>query len=145
VTVPGSAKELPPGVVVPAGAAGLRLAFTLASQKVELSEAQARQVAPSWTTKDTQIFSPEATAGAWVEARDASGALSFQQNLFDPLGRRVEGPPNPSTGGGWTNGEVCRATAQFSVEVPGDAAEVRVYGSEHASGPTVLLAWYRLR
>ena len=142
---PGSAKALPNGVVVPAAAPALRLTFTLANQRIEATAITARQVVPAWTTKETQIFSPDTTSGFWVETRDTAGTLSYQRNLHDPLGRRIEVAPDPNDPNeGWKNIERCTSTATFRVEIPGDAAEVRVYGSEKSGAATVLLAWYRL-
>lgn len=143
---PGSAKALPSGVTAPKSATAFRITFTLANQRVEPTAIATEDVVPAWTSKDTQIFSPSDTAGFWVETRDAAGTLSYQRNLWDPLGRTTEVAPNPNDPNqGWQNFEKCTSTAEFRVEVPGDAAEVRVYGNEKSNSPTVLLAWYRLQ
>jgi hypothetical protein len=142
---PGSAKDLPSGVTVPPSSPALRVTFSLANQRVEPTAIAAEQIVPAWTSKDTQIFSPSDTSGFWIETRDAAGTLSYQRNLFDPLGRTVEVAPNPDDPSqGWQNFEQCPSTATFRVEIPGDAAEVRLYGNEKSNSPTVLLAWYRL-
>ena len=136
----------PCAAAAPAAAPGLRLTFTLAKQRIEVTAITAEQVVPAWTSKEKQIFSPETTSGFWVETRDTAGTLSYQRNLYDPLGRTIEAAPNPNNPNeGWKNSEQCTSTATFRVKIPGDAAEVRVYGSEKSDAATVLLAWYRLR
>lgn len=142
---PGSAKPLPAGLVVPSGAAAFRIDFELADQRIVPVAIRGRQVAPAWTTKDTQIFSPSETAGFWVETRTAADQLSYQRNLYDPLSRTTEAAPNPQTGEGWNNSTSCRPEASFDVEVPSDGAdEIRIYGNDLLEGSTKLLAWYRL-
>lgn len=140
---PGSAKALPNGLVAP-NAPALRLTFTLANQRIEVTAIAAEQTVPTWTSENTQIFSPDRTSGFWVETRDTAGTLLYQQNLHDPLGRKVEVPPDPDNAEGWSHSEQCTSTASFRVNVPGGAAEVRLYGRERSDSPTVLLAWYRL-
>lgn len=143
---PGEAKALPAGVTVPANVPGLRLTFKLQNQLLELTEIRERGVAPAWISKDTQIFAADTTSGDWVETRDAAGTLTYQGGVFDPLGRTIEAAPDPNDPNShWQNTEVCSATAEFDVEVPGDAVEVRFYGNELSSRPTALFAWYRLR
>lgn len=146
IAEPREAKALPAGVTVPASVPGLRLTFKLENQRLELTGVRDRGVAPAWTSKDTQIFTPEGTSGDWVETRDSAGTLTYQRNLFDPLGRTIEAAPDPNDPNShWQNTEVCKATAEVDVEVPGDAVEVRLYGTELSSRPTKLFAWYRLR
>jgi len=146
ITEPGEAKALPAGITIPASAVGLRLEFKLQNQRVELASIRERGVAPAWTTKDTQIFDPKTTSGDWVESRDAAGTLTFQAGVWDPLARTLEAAPDPNDPNShWSNTEVCSATADFNVEIPADASEVRVYGQELQARPTKLLAWYRLR
>lgn len=143
---PGEAKALPAGITVPSGAAGLRLEFELKDQRVELVGIRERGVAPAWTTKNTQIFAPETTSGDWIETRDATGTLTFQGGIYDPLSRTIEAAPDPNDPNSeWKNTEVCSKTSTFHVEIPGDAVEVRFYANELSSRPTALYAWYRLR
>lgn len=145
VVQPGAAKALPAGVSVPS-AAGLKLTFELKDQRVALVSIRERGVTPAWTTKDTQIFAPDTTSGDWIETRDSKGELTFQGNIWDPLSRNIEAAPDPNDPNStWKNSEVCSKTATFSVEVPGDAVEVRFYANEISSRPTKLMAWYRLR
>lgn len=146
ITEPGEAKALPAGITLPSGAVGLRLEFTLENQRVELASIHERGVAPAWTTKDTQIFDPANTSGDWVETRDGAGTLTYQQGVWDPLGRTLEAAPDPNDPNShWSNSEVCKPTADFNVEIPADGTEVRIYAQELSSRPTKLIAWYRLR
>ena len=147
----GSAKDLPAGITLPAGAPAMRLTFELTDQRVELTKVDALEIVPAWTSKDTQIFTAGETAGSWIETRDASGSLRYQRNLFDPLNRRIEVAPDPNNpADGWKNSQRCSSSASIRVEIPSGADEVRLYASEREDGASSgsrpkLVAWYRLR
>jgi len=127
---------------------GIRVVFRLEEHKIIVRSMREVGVAPTWISKDTQIFEEGKTSGFWIELRSSEGKLLFQRGAFDPLGTRLEAPAGPDAG--FLNTQVCpKSGTEFFLEVPNDpaATEMRLYSDplSGSSNGAALVGWFAIR
>ncbi len=136
-----------PGAVTKPSSPGIRVTFRLENHRLVVVGMREDGVAPAWISRDTQIFEEGKTSGFWIEVREKSGALLFQRNAHDPLGKRIEVPGGPGPDSGFQNLEQCpKEGTEFFLSIPNDpgATEIRLY-SDPLSGPpsaASLVGWF---